>query len=363
MTSTNVFVNKYETNTKFEDKFLRIHTFGTQETDHIFNLNFQLYFDMYGNVLVETPQQIVVVNYINPMSTNKPMITNNPANKISPDKRKDEDNKPYNLVISPNLMWILYKVVITQEDSRNSTDPIDPGTYCYLLFNFFHTEDYKNYYKTNQTNSMDLFKDYCTKTDGLDPTCSCLPVNGDICAKRLLPKAMIDVRKGSQAYNAFTTVCQHIEQGCQSITSHPTSFLNQYYIDYPRPPSVNVVLCTQSFTAGGKIAINKADIQQQCTITGDNSIGAVIAEQVTNKPIITTPPPTTPPTTGGGGGAEGDRSFLDRYFNFSAYKTAYGILGIVIILSVFGGAGYYYWKKNKTKNTTSEAGGRPEDAT
>lgn len=353
MTSTNVFVNKYEMNTKLEDKFFRIHTFNTQETDYIFNLNFQLYFDIYGNVLVETPQNLVVVNYINPMSTNKPMITTNPANKISPDKRKDEDNKPYNLVISPNLMWILYKVVITPQDAINNPDPIDSGTYCYLLFNFFHTEDYKNYYKTNPTNSINLFNDYCIKTSDLDPTCSCLPKNGDICAKRLLPKAMIDVRKGSQAYNAFTTVCQHIEQGCQSITSYPNSFLNQYYIDNPRPPSVNVVLCAQAFTAGGKIAINKADIQQQCSITGDNSIGTVIEERVTNKPLTgTTPPPTTttPPPTDGGENA-GEQSFLDRYLNFSVYKTAYGILGIVVILSIFGGAGYYYWKKNKTKTT------------
>jgi hypothetical protein len=352
MTSTNIFVNKYQLNTKLQDKFLRIHTFNSTEANNIFNLNYQLYFDAYGNVAVETPEKLLLVNYINPMATNKPMIFNNPANKVDPDKRIDENKNPYNIVFSPNLLWILYKVVITQQEAQNSSTPIDPGTYCYLLFNFFHTEDYKNYYKIRKDDAMNLFHDYCVKTSDLDPTCSCLPVNGDICAARLLPKAMIDARKGSSAYNAFTTVCQHTEKGCQTITSYPDSFLNQYYIDYPRPPSVNVVLCAQTFSAGRDISINKGDVEQQCKITGDNSIGAVIEERITNKPFTgTTPPIVQPPPSDG---ESGDISFLDRYFNYSAYKTAYGILGIVIILAVFGSLGYYYWKKNKKTESSSQ---------
>lgn len=346
MTSTNIFVNQYELNSKFENKFFRIHTFDTVQTADIFNLNFQLYFDIFGNVSVETPQGIMTLNYRNPTATNKPMALNNPVNKVSLDKRRDKNRNPYNVVFSPNMLWILYKGTVTQKDISDGLSNLEVGTYCYLLFNFFHTEDYKNYYKNNRENSINLYHDYCKKTYNLDPGCSCLPINGDACAERLLPEAMINTRKGSQAYNAFTAICQHTEPGCLSITSFPNSFLNQYYIDNPRPPNVNVVLCSTSFNAGGNIGINKAEVQQKCQITGDDSIGIVMTEQPTSKPITggTTPPPTTTPSSD-----QQEKNFLDKYLNYSQYKTAYGILGIVIILSVFGGAGYYYWRKKKSE--------------
>ncbi|NBP59401.1 hypothetical protein EBU71_23160, partial [bacterium] len=266
MTSTNSFVSRYEVNNRFEFKFLRIQTFFTSDTKAIFNLNNKLYFDNFGNVSVQNTAGNLEVEYSNPATPGKSMAYNIDSNLVGVDRRKDKDGEPYPLIFSPNLQWMLYKAVYTKEDIKKLPEDfssIQPGEYTYLLFNFFHTEDFTQYYKSSSANAMNLFNNYCKSTFDLDPTCSCLPINSEICVRRLLPASMVDSQKGTSTYNAFTTICQHVEQGCQSITAYPTSFLNQYYKDFPRPPSVNVTLCAQSFTAGGNIALKKGEIQQQ----------------------------------------------------------------------------------------------------
>jgi hypothetical protein len=347
MTSTNNFVNRYELNQRFEDKFLRINTFYRSDTDNIFNLNFKLYFDNYGNVSVQAPSGNILVEYLNPTTPGKPMVYSIPTNLVSMENRKDKFDKPYDVIFSPNLQWMLYKVVYTAEDVKKLPEDvvISAGTYTYLLFNFFHTEDFKTYYKSNSTNAMNLFNDYCVKTKDLDPTCSCLPVNKELCVRRLLPESLVNSQKGTSTYNAFATICQHVEQGCQTITSYPTSFLNQYYIDFPRPASVNVTLCAQSFTAGGNISIKKGDIQQQCSSGGMESIGAV---------LVTPAKPPAPDGgseeggTGGTGETTTNQGFLDKYLKYSEYSTAYNIAGGLVIAGVVGGVAWKLWKTRRS---------------
>jgi hypothetical protein len=306
-----------------------------------------LYFDNYGNVTVEAPSGVYEVEYLNPVTPGKPMIYSIDTNKVDTSKRKDSDDKPYKVIFSPNLQWILCKVVYTPEDIRNLPEDvyIDAGEYTYLLFNFFHTEDYKTYYKSNPTNAMNLFHDYCVQTKDLDPTCSCLPVNKDLCVLRLLPKSLVDSQKGTSTYNAFTTICQHVEQGCQSITSYPTSFLNQYYIDFPRPSSVNVTLCAQSFTAGGNISIKKGDIQQQCSSGGMESIGAVLVTPA-KPPIIDVGGENGEGGENGGGGKDTpEQGFLDKYLKYSEFSTTYNTIGVIMALGIIGGLVWKMMKK------------------
>lgn len=356
MTSENIFVNKYELNSKLEDKFMRIRTFSIEETQNIFDLNNTLYFDNYGNVRVLNSVGNEVLDYRNP-TANKPLAANVGINKVDLERRKNPNtSKPYSLVFSPNIRWILYKVTYKASDFNPfSEEQIYDGEYAFLLFNFFHTAEFKDYYKANTTSAVNLFHDYCVATEGLDPLCSCTPANREICVARILPKDLIESQRNTSTYNSFSTVCQHIEKGCQNASSYPDSFLNQYYIDNPRPTTVNVTLCAMTFGAGGNLSINKAQISQQCSTSGDNSIGATITDGVkadgtssngrpsqvgTGTTVTGTTGPAGPNTT-----AAAQQNFLDKYLNYSEHKTVYNIIAVLFVLSILGGTVWYIWKK------------------
>lgn len=238
------FINKYLTSSTILTKFFVAQTYNQEQTNLMRNIMYNLYFDSGGNITVRTTDltsPTVKAIYMNPIvgtvrsTTQSDMV--------------EQDNRSQNFIFSPNLLWILYY----------------DGTQSYLLYNFFHTQAYKDFYEsggTNAVNAVNYFIDYCTTTETQDPTCSCLPGNVNICLNRVVPGATSE----NSAFTELASVCEEIEPGCKVYRSVPTSFLNSYYEQNPFVyKSLTITICSQAFSAGGNISVGS--IRQACEAT------------------------------------------------------------------------------------------------
>lgn len=240
------FINKYLTSSTILTKFFVAQTYNQEQTTLMRNTIYNLYFDSGGNITVMTVELVsptVKAIHLNPIVSTTRSTTQSDI--------VERDNRNQNFIFSPNLLWILYY----------------DGTQSYLLYNFFHTQAYKEFYEsggTNAVNAVNYFIDYCTTTEAQDPTCSCLPGNVDICLNRVVPGATSD----NSAFAELTSVCEEIEPGCKVYRSVPTSFLNSYYEQNPFVyKSLTITICSQAFTttSGGNISVS--NIRQACEAT------------------------------------------------------------------------------------------------
>jgi hypothetical protein len=256
-----IFAEKYLRNSNILDRFFVVRTFDPVYTPIIQYPGYNLFFDMHGNISVQDPenQSKPVITELNPLYTDK-MMTYLDRNKVGTEARK----QPF--IFSPGLQWILYL----------------EGDKYYLLYNFIHTKEFDNYYKIKKTEAMDIFYDYCKRTKGIDPSCSCGTGNVDICIERVAPGYLTQI-KNTPDYSTIQSQCQHVENGCLSVADLTHSFLNSYYAEAAnaRPKNVTMTLCSTSISAGRDIKADSMNIQQSCKTAFEPPA----------------PPPTVPPTT------------------------------------------------------------------
>ena len=275
MSTNNIYIKKFLGNTKIIDKFFISKKFTENESSIIRNIAYTLYFDNSGNIALKSGN-IIMFNYKNPFGSD--IIYFLDINQCSTFVRLKK------FIMSPNLIWILYD---------------NPDDKCfYMMYNFIHTIHFRRYYLSNNLANMNqaisIFNSYCKLTEDSDYTCSCLPENGNICVKRFLSDDILTNEKNKSSYQTLLNNCQYIEPGCSKYKSLPNSFLRNYYNSYPFPDSININVCSNSFTAGKDINMNSADIQQQCNqeIHQGNvaDVSGTTSPEITKNPLITTTP-------------------------------------------------------------------------
>jgi hypothetical protein len=274
-----IFAEKYLRNSDILDRFFVVRTFDPAYTQIIQYPGYNLFFDMHGNISVQDPENDFkpVITELNPLYTDK-VMTYLDRNKVGAEARK----QPF--IFSPGLQWILYS----------------KGDKCYLLYNFIHTKEFNDYYKIKKTEAMDIFYDYCAKTKGIDPTCSCGTGNVDICIERVAPGYLTQI-KNTPDYSTIQSQCQHVENGCLSVADLTNSFLNTYYAEpaNARPKNVTMTLCSTSISAGRDIKADSMNIQQSCKTAFEPPASPPAPTPVTT-PASTpssTPEPTAKPSS------------------------------------------------------------------
>lgn len=361
MTSNDIFVNKFLLNINTKDKFLVIYTFTKDESTLISNYNKltvlssgtsgdsssvpvssenELYFDSYGNVSVKVVNStVILMNFVNPIPKDK-KISYLSTNLISKNKRDK------NFIFSPNLQWILYK------DTSN--------IFC-LMYNFIHTQLFRNYYIFNNNDAINIFRAYCNITQGQDQTCSCIPINSDICTNRILGTEIASSEKTKASFSGFETTCQYLEPGCLYYTSLDTSFLKDYYAANPKPQSLTVTVCSQTFSAGGNMNIPVADIQQKCSTVYSvgaagkgSSTGSSGSDSTEITPSITIDrtnihTPITVASTGSSNGNDNSLSDSSGFLPEQLVTYAGYSIGILIVIGLLIFLFSYLLKKSASK--------------
>lgn len=255
-------VNKYLLNSKVVDKFLKVKDFTVINSEKIRNVDNTLYFDNYGNVEVTDKENKSVLRFVN-------KITGKQVEKLKSNLVLEE-NRDNDFILSENTLWILY-----YDNSEKK---------YYILYNFIHTPVVRNLYKDNNNKTIELFGDYCKTIQGADPTCSCLPVNKDICMERLFSNELREKEKTNNKlnYESIAGNCQYMDSQCKKYTSLDQSFIKDYYAKNPFPQNITINICSTNFTAGGDLSIPKASIDQNCS--GDKQTDESTKPE-TNKPI------------------------------------------------------------------------------
>lgn len=315
---SSIFAEKYLRNSTVLTRFFVVHTFEPDYAAVIAYNDYDLFFDMYGNISVRNPTDNTnVYVFNNPLQPNT-IMSYLSLNQVDKNKRKDT------FIFSPGLRWILYA----------------EGNKYYLLYNFIHTKEFDAHYKANKGNAMSIFYDYCKVVKGVDPTCSCGPDNGDICLDRIVPGYVRQIQQ-TPDYATLKSQCQDVESGCLAVTGLTDSFLNSYYKDFPRKTGITMTICSTNISAGRDIKADQIKLEQACK----TSLGSGEASPTNGSAPAGTAPAGTAPT-GTAPATEATESTQESSGMSTAAKVGIGVGVALVVIMLIIAIWYFFIRKS-----------------
>ncbi len=305
--STN-FLNKKFENNRGKNRFVTVHTFTEEESQHILNgfeqkEKCKLYFNDIGNIVVKKEDTTIfdfTPKIITKTSDNR-TSTAGLLNIVTRKKPSNPNKPPHQFVYSvENGLWIIY---IGDKDTKQFE----------LLYNPVPRKYANQLSKANRRDFLDRIAPYCQEVDILDPACFCINVentdkndpteNYQFCVNDLVggnnARNFLLQKSGRNQYDILSQSCHCINVKCN--VTHP---LRRALIAATEacPTAFAFTNCAVNFDASDGSQINIRDsvnIAQECQTAMALSEDEKEAMKEEAPEVPTSPTPTSPtsPTT------------------------------------------------------------------